>query len=91
MTAPSGRPGAVDPAGPIPLFATAAKRPRDATDFTCRTLGELFASLHYQVGNGEDIRSALAELAETTANDPLPRSIAEEDAWDEAGEEVRDA
>ena len=62
---------------PVPLFARAAQRPRDPMDFSYRSLGEVFADLLYQVSNGEDIRRRLADFAKTTANDPVPRSIAD--------------
>ena len=65
----------------VPLFATAAQRPRDPMDFTYRTLGEVFAALLYCANNGEDIRRRLERFAELTANDPVPRSIADDDNW----------
>lgn len=71
-------------AEPVPLFATAAQRPRAPMDFTYHTLGEVFADLLYQVRNGEDIRPRLDDFAKLTANDPLPRSIADADADEDA-------
>lgn len=62
---------------PVPLFARAAQRPRAPLDFSYRSLGEVFADLLYQVNNGEDIQLRLADLAKATANDPVPRSIAD--------------
>lgn len=71
----------------VPLFATAAHRPRDPMDFSYRTLGEVFADLLYQVRNGENVSGRLDDFARLTANDPLPRSIAEADDEDDDEDE----